>query len=79
MRHPIDQTGARQIAEHRTLAVDFRALEIGSLVNIDHTTRYFKLGFASPMEGLVKSAKQQFDPLTFLEQVPLNPSCIRRE
>jgi len=46
MRHPIDQAGVRQIAEHRTLAVDFRALEIGSLVNT--TPRDFlELRFAS--------------------------------
>ena len=77
MRHLIDQTGARQIAEHRTLAADFRALEIGLLVNIDHNTRFLELGFASPMEGLVKSAKPQFDPLAFLARVGTGKTILK--
>jgi len=78
MRHPIDQAGVRQIAEHRTLAVDFRALEIGSLVNIDHTTRFSRITFRQfQLEGLVKPAKRQFDPLAFLAKVGTGKTILK--
>jgi CRP/FNR family cyclic AMP-dependent transcriptional regulator len=78
MRRPIDQTGARQIAEHRTVAADFRALEIGSLVNIDHTTRFSRITFRQfQLEGLVKPAKRQFDPLAFLAKVGTGKTILK--
>jgi hypothetical protein len=78
MRHPIGRSGARQIAEHPTLAADFRALEIGSLVNIDHTTRFSRITFRQfQLEGLVKPAKRQFDPLAFLAKVGTGKTILK--
>jgi CRP/FNR family transcriptional regulator, cyclic AMP receptor protein len=51
----------------RLLLGDFRSLEIAPLVNIDHQAPLKVI--AGPKEGLVKSAKRQFDPEVFLAKV----------
>lgn len=59
------------------MAGDFFHMEIGPLVNIDHNTVFNILGFADPREGLVKSARRQFDPQAFLGKVGTGKTILK--
>jgi CRP-like cAMP-binding protein len=53
------------------------ALEIRRLVNIDHNVPVLIFRQAGPKEGLVKSAKRQFDPHAFLAKVGTGKTVLK--